>query len=67
MSKEMRENERNIRYDMLDLNYQYLSQGILSAIHQKITWIEKSIIHVVGGPEEENQDYSTNQSQSFSE
>lgn len=38
---------------MLDLNYQYSSQGIVSAIHQKITWIEKFIIHVIGGPDEE--------------
>lgn len=38
---------------MLDLNYQYSSQGIVSAIHQQITWIEKFIIHVVGGPDEE--------------
>ncbi|KAF8097652.1 hypothetical protein N665_0284s0019 [Sinapis alba] len=33
--------------DMLDLNNQDSSQGILSDIHQKITGIEKSMIHVV--------------------
>ncbi|CAF1709900.1 unnamed protein product [Brassica oleracea var. botrytis] len=38
--------------DMLDLNNQDSSQGMISDLHQKITGIEKSMIHVVGGSEE---------------
>ena len=52
---------------MQDLNYQDSSQGILSAIHQKITWVEKSMIHVVGGSDEEKYNATRNQNQSFSE
>ncbi|ESQ56193.1 hypothetical protein EUTSA_v10024359mg [Eutrema salsugineum] len=46
--------------DMLDLNNQDSSQVIVSDIQQKITGIEKSMSHVVGGSDQEKKESERN-------